>query len=214
MARVLVVGAGPMGGLPSALLGRRPPGPSPRRVVVWDQARGPGGRMATSRSPYNSRCTADLGAQYLTFTPQYSERHPSFYDELLANRVLKPLTSSVEGMVVKEGECNFLAPQGVSSIVKYFLRESGVDIFYEHRVTKVFLRSGKWEVHRETGPAEELDIVILTIPVLQILQLQGDIVNTEETESQRSEETEAQRSEETEVTWQPRGGAEIRTHVV
>ncbi|XP_038599912.1 renalase [Tachyglossus aculeatus] len=177
MARVLVVGAGGTGGLVAFLLRSWPPGPKAPQVAVWEKAPGAGGRMGTSQSPYNSRCTADLGAQYLTLTPQYAERHRSFYDELLANGVLKPLTSSIEGMVVKEGERNFVAPQGVSSIVKYFLQESGVDVFYEHCVTKIFLRSGKWEVHRETGPAEEFDVVILTIPVPQILQLQGDIVN-------------------------------------
>uniref|UniRef100_A0A6I8P7R5 Amine oxidase domain-containing protein n=1 Tax=Ornithorhynchus anatinus TaxID=9258 RepID=A0A6I8P7R5_ORNAN len=145
-----------------------PPGFFPKKSVQS------GGRMAASRSPYNSRCMADLGAQYLTLTPQYAERHRSFYDELLANGVLKPLTSTIEGMVVKEGECNFVAPQGVSSVVNYFLRASvGVVVFYEHRVTKIFLRSGKWEVHREMRPVEEFDIVILTIPVPQIIRLQA-----------------------------------------
>ena len=50
-----------------------------------------------------------------------------FYDELLALGLLEPLTSPIEGMVVKEGECNFVAPQGVSSIIKHYLKESGGD---------------------------------------------------------------------------------------
>ena len=34
-----------------------------------------GGRMSTSRSPDNSQCIADLGAQYVTATPTYAEKH-------------------------------------------------------------------------------------------------------------------------------------------
>lgn len=49
----------------------------------------------------------------------------SFYDELLAHGILKPLTSPIEGMVMKEGDYNFVAPQGVSSIIKHYLKESG-----------------------------------------------------------------------------------------
>lgn len=49
----------------------------------------------------------------------------SFYDELLALGILKPLTSPIEGMVVKDGDWNFVAPQGISSIVKHYLKESG-----------------------------------------------------------------------------------------
>lgn len=49
----------------------------------------------------------------------------SFYDELLAHGILKPLTSPIEGTVMKAGDCNFVAPQGVSSIIKHYLKESG-----------------------------------------------------------------------------------------
>ena len=50
----------------------------------------------------------------------------SFYEELLAHGVLKPLESSVEGMVTREeGLKNYVTPEGVSSIVKHFLKQSG-----------------------------------------------------------------------------------------
>ncbi|XP_045295413.1 renalase isoform X9 [Leopardus geoffroyi] len=83
-----------------------------------------GGRMATARSPCNPQSTVDLGAQYITRTPHYAKKHQSFYDELLAHGILKPLTSPIEGMIMKEGDCNFVAPQGLSSIVKHYLKES------------------------------------------------------------------------------------------
>ncbi|TFJ99555.1 sorting nexin-1 [Platysternon megacephalum] len=177
MARVLIVGAGPTGSLCAALLRRELP-QRPLRIVLWDKARGAGGRMTTSRSPHNPRCTADLGAQYITLRPAYAQKHQSFYEDLLAHGVLKPLTAPVEGMVMEEGSHNFVTPQGISSIVKHYLTESGADVFYEHHVTQIYLRGGKWEVCKKTGSPEQFDIVVLTIPVPQILQLQGDIVNS------------------------------------
>ncbi|GAB5578305.1 renalase isoform X9 [Prionailurus iriomotensis] len=100
-----------------------------------------------------------------------------FYDELLAHGLLKPLTSPIEGMVMKEGDCNFVAPQGLSSVVKHYLGESGAEVSFRHRVTQINLRNGKWEVSKETGSPERFDIVVLTMPVPQILQLRGDIAN-------------------------------------
>nr|XP_038036918.1 renalase isoform X5 [Anas platyrhynchos] len=169
MARVLVLGAGLTGGACAALLRGAVRG----RVAVWDKARGAGGRMSTSRSERDAACSADLGAQYIS--PRAGRG--SFFDELLSHGILKPLTAPIEGMVEKEDSCNYMAPQGISSVVKYYLKQSGADVFYEYHVTHISLRDGKWEVSRKTGPPELFDVVILTIPVPQILQLQGDIVN-------------------------------------
>ncbi|KAM6329983.1 renalase [Podargus strigoides] len=172
MARVLVVGAGLTGGACAALLRGAVRG----RIALWDKARGAGGRMSTSRSARDGACSADLGAQYITRGTDRAAPS-SFCEELLSHGILKPLTAPIEGMVVKEGSCNYMAPQGLSSVVKYYLNQSDADVFYEQHVTHISLRDGKWEVSRKMGPPEEFDIVILTIPVPQILQLQGDIVN-------------------------------------
>ncbi|XP_030343218.1 renalase isoform X4 [Strigops habroptila] len=173
MSRVLVVGAGLTGGACAALLR----GAALGRVVVWDKARGAGGRMSTSRGAGDAACTADLGAQYITLEAERAQPHRSFYEELLSHGILQQLTARIEGMVVKKGSCNYVAPQGISSVVKYYLKQSGADVFYEQHVTRISLRDGKWEVSRKTGPPELFDIVILTMPVPQILHLQGDIVN-------------------------------------
>ncbi|XP_029886706.1 renalase isoform X3 [Aquila chrysaetos chrysaetos] len=175
MARVLVVGAGLTGSVCAALLR----GAALGRIAVWDKARGAGGRMSTSSSARDAACIADLGAQYITLETEGAEARRSFYEELLSHGVLKPLTAPIEGMVVKEGSCNYVAPQGMSSVVKYYLKQSaGADVFYEHHVTCISLQDGKWEVSRKMGPPEQFDVVVLTMPVPQILQLQGDIVNS------------------------------------
>lgn len=49
----------------------------------------------------------------------------SFYEELVSHGILEPLTAPVEGMVVREGSRNYVAPQGISSVVKYYLKQSG-----------------------------------------------------------------------------------------
>ncbi|XP_010994573.2 renalase [Camelus dromedarius] len=184
MERVLIVGAGLTGSLCAALL--RKEASRPLHLAVWDKAGDSGGRMTTAGSPYNPQSTVDLGAQYITCTSHYAKKHQSFYDELLARGILKPLISCIEGMVIKDGDCNFVAPQGVSSIVNHYLKESGAEICFRQHVTQINLRNDKWEVSKETGSPEQFEIVVLTMPVPQILQLQGDIANLI-SESQRQQ---------------------------
>ncbi|XP_048801738.1 renalase isoform X2 [Lagopus muta] len=170
MARVLVVGAGLTGGACAALLR----GATRERLCVWDKARGAGGRMSTSRSARDASCTADLGAQYVS---RRAESRGSFYEELLSRGILEPLSARIEGLAEKEGSCDYVAPQGISSVVKYYLLQSDADVCYERHVTHISLQDGKWEVSSKMGSPELFDVVILTMPVPQILQLQGDIVN-------------------------------------
>ncbi|CAB1311899.1 unnamed protein product [Coregonus sp. 'balchen'] len=177
MSRVLIVGAGLTGSLCACLLRREMPN---KVVVVWDKSRGAGGRMSTSRSPSDASCIVDLGAQYITATPYYAQMHHNFYEELLAHGVLKPLVSSVEGEVMKEGgQKNYVSPTGVSSIVKHFLKQSGAEVFFDHHVTHIYQKGASWEVCRKGGAPEQFDAVVLTMPVPQILQLQGDVGSCE-----------------------------------
>ncbi|XP_063291350.1 renalase isoform X2 [Pelobates fuscus] len=173
MSRILIVGAGLTGSLCAYLL--RKELASKLQLVIWDKARGAGGRMSTSRSPSDPSCTADLGAQYITVTPDYAQKHKIFHDDLLAHGILKPLHAVVEGMVMKDGSYNLVTPHGVSSIVKHYLKESGADIYFERHVTHINLQGDKWEVYRKCGSSEAFDAVVLTMPVPQILQIQGDI---------------------------------------
>ncbi|XP_058840974.1 renalase-like [Acipenser ruthenus] len=124
-------------------------------IVVWDKARGPGGRTRQQAEVLinDPTCTADLGAQYITATPYCSSKHQSFYEELLAHSILKPLTAPVEGMVMKEdGCCNFITPRGISYIVKHYLGESaGAEVFFNYHVTHIHLKDENWEVCRKSG---------------------------------------------------------------
>ncbi|XP_022598903.1 renalase isoform X1 [Seriola dumerili] len=173
MSRVLIVGAGLTGSLCACLLRRELQ--SKVQIVVWDKARGSGGRMSTSRSPDPSSHSADLGAQYITATPAYAQSHHSFYSELLSAGVLQPLLGQVEGLKQKDDSKNYTTPLGMCSVVKHFLSESGADLFFECHVTGLYRRGASWEVQRKVGDSETFDAVVLTMPVPQILQLQGDV---------------------------------------
>uniref|UniRef100_A0A4W4FBS4 Amine oxidase domain-containing protein n=1 Tax=Electrophorus electricus TaxID=8005 RepID=A0A4W4FBS4_ELEEL len=175
MSRVLIVGAGLTGSICAYLLHRGLF--SKVRVSVWDKSRDSGGRMATSQNPSNTSCTVDLGAQYLTATPYYAKVHKSI-------PVFKGLISNEEGSV------NYVTPSGVSSIVKHYLKESaGAHVLFGHHVTHVCCKGSGWEVHQKGGSPEQFDVVVLTMPVPQILQLQGDISSLmEEAERQMLED--------------------------
>lgn len=175
MSRVLIVGAGLTGSLCACLLRRELQ--NKVQIVVWDKGRGAGGRMSTSRPPNASSHAADLGAQYVTATAAYAQSHQSFYSELLSAGVLKPLDCLIEGLRQKDGSKDYVTPLGMSSLVKHFLSESGADLFFEHHVTGVYRRGASWEVEKKTGGSEMFDAVVLTMPVPQILQLQGDVEN-------------------------------------
>ncbi|XP_026869228.2 renalase isoform X1 [Electrophorus electricus] len=188
MSRVLIVGAGLTGSICAYLLHRGLF--SKVRVSVWDKSRDSGGRMATSQNPSNTSCTVDLGAQYLTATPYYAKVHKSFYEELLLHGIIKPLEATIEGLISnEEGSVNYVTPSGVSSIVKHYLKESGAHVLFGHHVTHVCCKGSGWEVHQKGGSPEQFDVVVLTMPVPQILQLQGDISSLmEEAERQMLED--------------------------
>ncbi|XP_049916448.1 renalase isoform X1 [Epinephelus moara] len=173
MSRVLIVGAGLTGSLCACLLRRELQ--NKVQIVVWDKARGSGGRMSTTRPSDPSAHFADLGAQYITATTAYAKSHHSLYSELLSAGVLKPLNAQIEGLKHKDGSKDYMTPLGMSSIVKHFLSESGADLFFECHVTGLYRRGASWEVQRKAGGSEMFDAVVLTMPVPQILQLEGDV---------------------------------------
>lgn len=71
--RVLIVGAGLTGALTAALLRRK--FKQQIDITIWEKSRGAGGRMSTSRNNADARAMADIGAQYISATPQYTKSH-------------------------------------------------------------------------------------------------------------------------------------------
>src|SRR4029434_4325460 len=57
--------------------------------------------------------------------------------------------------------------------------QAGAEAFFDRHVTHVYRRGPCWQVCRKNGEPEQFDAVVLTMPVPQILQLQGDVGSCE-----------------------------------
>ncbi|XP_076318191.1 renalase-like isoform X3 [Tachypleus tridentatus] len=159
--------------------------------------------MSTSRSPTSPSCIADLGAQYLTVTPDYVRSHAQFYEDLIESELLQPMISKFEGMKkVASGTLNFVTPNGSGSLVKYYLNKAdtfcignaftslsifsvwgtsyvsvdGAEVRFEHEVESI-QRSEKthWLVTTSSGASEKFEAVVMTMPVPQLLHLKGSV---------------------------------------
>lgn len=175
MEKVAIVGAGITGACSSLLIHRNLP--EATTVTIFDKSRGTGGRMSTSRCPNNQMKAAsvDLGAQYFSFTPEYAEKHSELHGELFDNNIITSLNCAVEGDQSPKTTKHYIAPAGSGSVVKYFLKASEADIKFDELVTHVDIENKKVKLVSQSGNTEIADAVILTMPVPQILQLEGSI---------------------------------------
>lgn len=171
---VLFIGAGITSALSACYLKKNIP---PSNISLWDKARGVGGRMSRSISPSDSECMADLGAQYITTNVSTITKYKDIYEPLIRDGVIEDLVVSVQGMRTIEDESirHFVAPQGMSSIVRYFLKDiPRRNIQFNTKVTAIDEEDGKYVVESEEGSGR-FDAVVSTIPVPQFLHLSGSV---------------------------------------
>ncbi|CAL1271383.1 unnamed protein product [Larinioides sclopetarius] len=84
------------------------------------------------------------------------------------------MPENVEGLrSLSSAVGHFICPSGSGSLVKYFLKKADCEILFGHKVTKITSSNEKWETSCENGTSHTFDAVVLTIPVPQILQLDG-----------------------------------------
>uniref|UniRef100_A0A8C5X4Q5 Renalase, FAD dependent amine oxidase n=1 Tax=Malurus cyaneus samueli TaxID=2593467 RepID=A0A8C5X4Q5_9PASS len=122
--------------------------------------------------------SAGLGNSWLTDVfdpPKQLTRHTKTNKELQHPLNKKHPTSSNKGLKLPQTRSSSIPTSSNkdSNILKQGTLASSE---FQHP-THISLRDGRWEVSRREGPPEQFDVVILTMPVPQILQLQGDIVN-------------------------------------
>ena len=176
---LLIVGAGLTGSLTAALLQQQ--APNTLNVAIWEKARGSGGRMSTHRSLTHQDLCVDMGAQYLSRRQESGEcgsLKNTIYDDLLSNKVIVPFQGIIEGEKKDLiGMQNYVAPKGLNSIVKHYLT---ADVFYQHHLSEVRFEPSNLGtkiactcLSKHTGL---FDGLILTLPVPQLFQLKGDIV--------------------------------------
>jgi len=175
--KCIVVGAGPTGSMITCFLKRLYK--DGLQIQVWDKSRGIGGRMSTHR---HGEMGLDLGAQYVSATPEYMTKHASLYEELNKQNVLKHLDTAIDGMRGSLETTHYVAPSGIASLPKYFIQQSGCDVKGNLKLEGVEVKNSMVEAfatasidRKEEMVREDADVVILTMPVPQIMQLSGDI---------------------------------------
>ncbi|XP_069701624.1 renalase-like [Periplaneta americana] len=145
-------------------------------LVAWDKAKTAGGRLITDASPTDPNCIADLGAQYITSSQDNFTEHSVVYESLIGAKLLEPLCSKIDGMRdLPPDTKQFVATRGMSALVKHFLFDVADEIHFEHEVIALNVEDRSWLVETKSGVRGTFDIVILTIPIPQVLQLIGFI---------------------------------------
>lgn len=162
--KILLIGCGLTSTITAYLLRTRIPN---IHVTVWDKARGPGGRTSVRRGPNGT--FVDLGAQFITTDTSALSKYSEVYEQLICSKMLAPMKCKIEGLSESEGKKHFIAPNGTNSLVKYFLKNAYVDCTrFERRVCAI---TPKGKVTCICGAEELFDVVIITAPAPQILQL-------------------------------------------
>jgi renalase len=159
----MVVGAGISG-----LLASRELRAAGWRVVVFEKARGVGGRMATRRLGSG---TFDLGAQFFTVR---SKRFGGLVDEWLQAGIAREWTrgfADAQGRHNEDGYPRYLGSEGMTSIPEYLTRD--LDVHTGEQVVEVNARGGVWELRTESGHQETGTALLLTAPVPQSVALAG-----------------------------------------
>tara|TARA_B100000524_G_scaffold338377_1_gene229761 strand:+ start:1277 stop:2248 length:972 start_codon:yes stop_codon:yes gene_type:complete len=137
---------------------------------IFEKSNRPGGRMSTTISRKKTKNYADLGFKFITcqnynFIPL---KYDMSYPNLLKNQLIKTSNNINNDF----GSVKYLSTNGFESLVKFFTRNIEIDC--NHKVESInFLDNNKIEV---TGnfKTENFDYLISTIPIPQLLQLNGN----------------------------------------
>lgn len=163
--KVLLIGCGLTSTATAYLLRTRIPN---IHLTLWEKARGPGGRASVRRGPKGT--SVDLGTQFITTDSSTLSKYSEIYEQLISTKTLTPMSCKIEGLSESNNQTHhFIAPNGTNSLVKYFLNNANVDcIEYERRVCAI-TSTGK--VTSVCGSEESFDLIIITAPAPQILQM-------------------------------------------
>lgn len=148
------------------------------RVVVLDEGRGVGGRMATR---HVGDGMFDSGAQFFTVR---SDRFEKLVEEWLEAGTVQEWArgfADAEGRYDEDGHPRYRGSKGMASIPKHLAR--GLDVRAGERVEEVNVRDGAWEARTASGSRVAGAVLLLTAPVPRSLALLGsdDFALPEET---------------------------------
>ncbi|XP_060880776.1 renalase-like [Metopolophium dirhodum] len=162
--KVLLIGCGLTSTITAYLLRTRIPNV---HLTLWDKARGPGGRTSVRRGPNGT--FVDLGAQFISTDASTLSKYSDIYEPLISTKTLTPMNCKIKGIADSHHKQHFIAPNGANSLVKYFLNYANIDCTkFERRVCAI-TPTGK--VTCICGNEESFDLIVITAPAPQILQM-------------------------------------------
>ena len=126
---------------------------SDRKVILFDKARGVGGRLATRRSENGK---FDHGLQY--FDIESISGIPEI-QELIEKEIITSIS----------GSNRFFSPGGMTNIAKYLLQNHQIN--KEHKLTSISSRDKGFQISFENGKNYVCDDMILSSPIPQTLEI-------------------------------------------
>lgn len=176
--KTLLVGGGITSSLISFLIQNKP-GFCLITLDIWEKEDAVGGRMRTVRSLYSSKIPIDIGAQYLTTYPENLIRYNLIYDSLFNSGIIEELNTTVKNLRPLEGSKNYVAPNGMSSLVYHFLSNSRRrhNLKLSHNLKSLNIKNGKIEAETTNKFRECYDAVVLTMPIPEVLNLSGNFLD-------------------------------------
>lgn len=169
--RVLLIGCGLTSSITAFLLRTRIPD---IHLTIWEKARGPGGRTSVRRGPNGT--FVDLGAQFITTDSSMLSKYSEIYDNLISSKTLTPMNCKIEGLSESNDKQHFITPNGTNSLVKYFINNANIDCTkFETRVCAI---TSKGKVTSICGSEKLFDLIIITAPAPQILQMDCPMYTT------------------------------------
>jgi predicted NAD/FAD-dependent oxidoreductase len=139
-------------------------------VTLLEKSRGVGGRMATRRI---GECVYDHGAQFFTVRQPQFKRWVQYW-RAHGNAVhWCSGFANAAGRWDDDGHPRYRGQPGMTAIPKAIAED--LDVRLNSRVTKVDLVSDSWLIKTERGQALEADILVLSAPIPQSLELLADL---------------------------------------
>lgn len=125
-------------------------------VTTLDKGRGVGGRMATRRI---GEQRLDHGAQFFTV------REKAFADAVAHWH----RRGWVEPWFESEGHVRYRATGGMSALAKHLSHD--LNVRTSEKITRLEAQPGKWSIETESGLRLQADLLLLTMPAPQVLDL-------------------------------------------
>jgi len=174
--QVLIIGAGLTGSTLTHYLSHLPNG-NQLRLTLWERSGGPGGRFSTVRSQQPpGAAIIDDGAQYITRGAGTHAPDGALYDALLSHGVIEKYTGVIAGAKPgSEAQENYVCRDGMSSVAQHLLK--GTPVEYERCAVELSAKADRWCVTDTAGQTAEFDAVVVTSPVPQLLELQGEALH-------------------------------------